>query len=63
MATTQEFLDLEEIREGTVVMKDRAIRGIMLVSSMNFALKAEDDPIVKFIKRTADYLLNLISRK
>jgi len=44
MATsTQDFLDFDEIREGTIILKDRSIRGILLVSSMNFALKAEDE--------------------
>jgi len=42
-ASTQDFLEFDEIREGTVILKDRSIRGILLVSSMNFALKAEDE--------------------
>ena len=41
--TTQEFLELEEIREGMVVLKDRTVRGVMLVSSQNFALKSDEE--------------------
>lgn len=41
--STQEFLDFEEIREGTIVLKTRAIRGVMLVSSTNFALKSQEE--------------------
>jgi len=42
-SSTQEFLNFEEIREGTIVLKNRAIRGVLLVSSTNFALKSEDE--------------------
>ena len=42
-ASTQDFLEFEEIREGTIILKNRSIRGLLLVSSMNFALKSEDE--------------------
>ncbi len=42
-ATTQDFLEMEEIREGIVVLKDRTVRGVMLVSSQNFALKSDEE--------------------
>ncbi len=41
--TTQEFLELDEIREGMVVLKDHTVRGVMLVSSQNFALKSDEE--------------------
>ena len=41
--TTQEFLELDEIREGMVVLKNRTVRGVMLVSSQNFALKSDEE--------------------
>ena len=46
--TTQEFLELDEIREGMVVLKDHTVRGVMLASSQNFALKSgeEQDAII-----------------
>jgi len=42
-ASTQDFLEFEEIREGTIILKNRSIRGLLLVSSMNFALKSDDE--------------------
>ena len=42
-ASTQQFLEVEEVREGTLVLKDRAIRGVLLVSSQNFALKSGEE--------------------
>ncbi len=41
--TTQQFLEFKEIREGIVVLKDNALRSIMMVSSLNFVLKSEDE--------------------
>lgn len=40
---TQRFLDIAEIREDVVVMKDGTLRAVVLVSSINFALKSEDE--------------------
>lgn len=42
-AATQQFLEIEEVREGTLVLKDRAIRGVLMVSSQNFALKSGEE--------------------
>ena len=42
-ASAQDFLDIEEIREGTIVLKGRSIRGIIMVSSQNFALKSDEE--------------------
>lgn len=41
--STQQFLDIAEIREDVVVMKDGTMRAILLVSSINFSLKSEDE--------------------
>lgn len=41
--TTQQFLELEQIREGVVVLKDKSLRGVIMVSSLNFDLKAEEE--------------------
>lgn len=41
--STQRFLDIAEIREDTVVMRDGTLRAVILVSSINFALKSEDE--------------------
>ena len=40
---TQRFLDIAEIRDDMVVLKDGSVRGILLVSSINFALKSVDE--------------------
>lgn len=41
--STQQYLDIAEIRNDTVVLKDGTVRGVMLVASINFALKSEDE--------------------
>jgi len=42
-ASTQEHLDIAEIKENTVIMRDGTLRSVLLVSSINFALKSEDE--------------------
>ncbi|MEY2664405.1 MAG: hypothetical protein RIT04_213 [Candidatus Parcubacteria bacterium] len=41
--TTQEFVPIQEIRDGVVILKDGSMRGIVLASSLNFALKSADE--------------------
>ena len=41
--TTQMHLPIQEIRDGVVVLKDGTLRGVFMVSSINFALKSEDE--------------------
>lgn len=41
--STQRYLDIAEIREDTVIMRDSTMRAVILVSSINFALKSEDE--------------------
>lgn len=43
MASTQDFLVIDQIREGVVVLKDKGLRAVMMVSSLNFALKSEEE--------------------
>ena len=42
-ATTQQFLEINQIREGVIVLKNKAMRGVLMVSSLNFALKSEEE--------------------
>ncbi len=42
-ASTQKYLDIAEIRNDVVIMKDGSLRAVLLVSSINFALKSEDE--------------------
>lgn len=41
--STQRFLDIAEIRDDVVVMKDGTLRAVLLVSSINFSLKSQDE--------------------
>ncbi len=40
---TQRYLDIAEIKEDTVIMKDGTLRAVLLVSSINFSLKSIDE--------------------
>ena len=40
---TQRYLDISEIRDGVVIMKDGTLRSVLMVSSVNFALKSQDE--------------------
>lgn len=40
---SQRYLDIAEIKEDIVVMKDGTVRAVLLVSSINFALKSVDE--------------------
>lgn len=42
-SATQAFLELQDIREGILLLKNNSIRGILMVSSINFALKSEEE--------------------
>ncbi|MBI1984704.1 MAG: hypothetical protein HYS60_01165 [Candidatus Wildermuthbacteria bacterium] len=42
-SSTQDFLEVEEIKEGVLVLKDNTVRGVLLASSQNFALKSDDE--------------------
>jgi len=42
-ASTQQFLDIAEIKDNTVVLRDGTLRAVLEVSSLNFALKGEDE--------------------
>lgn len=40
---TQSFVPIQEVRDGIVVLKDGSMRAILMTSSVNFALKSEDE--------------------
>ncbi|MFA6098878.1 MAG: hypothetical protein WCV50_03835 [Patescibacteria group bacterium] len=42
-ASTQQHLNILEIKDGVVVLKDGTMRGVILVSSINFSLKSEEE--------------------
>jgi len=41
--STQAHLPIAEIKDGVLVLKDGTIRSVLMVSSVNFALKSEDE--------------------
>lgn len=67
---TQQFLDILEVRDGVVVMKDGTLRMVLLASSINFALKSDEEQeaviaaYVQFLN-SLDFLLQIVvqSRK
>jgi type IV secretory pathway VirB4 component len=41
--STQDFVSLEAIRDGIVLLRDGGLRGVLMSSSINFALKSADE--------------------
>ena len=42
-ASTQAYLDISEIKENTVILKDGSLRAVVVVSSTNFSLKSVEE--------------------
>lgn len=40
---TQDFVPIQEVKDGTIILKDGSLRAILLVSSVNFELKSADE--------------------
>jgi len=43
IASTQKYLPISEIKNDIVILKDGTLRKVLLISSINFALKSEDE--------------------
>jgi len=43
LASTQQFLEIDQIREGIILLRNKAMRGVIMVSSLNFALKSDEE--------------------
>ena len=41
--SAQDFLEIDQIREGIVILKDKSLRGVMMVNSLNWALTSEEE--------------------
>ncbi len=41
--TTQEFVPIKEVRDGIILLKNGGMRAILMVSSLNFALKSNEE--------------------
>lgn len=42
-STTQSFLEFKEIKQGVIILRNNALRGLLMVSSINFDLKSEEE--------------------
>lgn len=40
---TQEFVKIEDVKDNFLIMRDKSLRGVMMISSLNFALKSADE--------------------
>src|SRR5438034_8260981 len=40
---TQEFVPIQEVKDGIVILKDGSMRGVVLASSLNFSLKSDEE--------------------
>jgi hypothetical protein len=40
---TQQFVPIEEVRDGILILKDGGMRALVLCSSLNFSLKSDDE--------------------
>lgn len=40
---TQDFVPIKEIRNGVLILKDGSMRSVLMVSSLNFGLKSDDE--------------------
>ena len=56
--STQDFVPVSEVRDGVVVLKDKSLRAVLLASSLNFALKSEDEQTA-FIVQFQNFLNSL----
>ena len=41
--STQKFLEFSDIKKGVIILKNKALRGVLMVSSINFDLKSEHE--------------------
>jgi type IV secretory pathway VirB4 component len=55
---SQDFVPVQEVRDGVVVLKDGGLRVILMASSLNFALKSEDEQTA-FIMQFQNFLNSL----
>ncbi|MBI2439466.1 MAG: hypothetical protein HYV45_02610 [Candidatus Moranbacteria bacterium] len=42
-SSTQKYVEVDEIRDGVIILKNGALRSILLVSSLNFDLKSSEE--------------------
>ncbi len=43
MASTQDFLQFDKIKDGIIILKNKGLRATLMISSINFSLKSADE--------------------
>jgi hypothetical protein len=43
--STQDFIPIKQIREGVIILKTQELRGVLMVSSINIALKSPEEQV------------------
>ena len=43
MPSTQDFLHFDQIKDGIVILKNKGLRAVLMVSSLNFVLKSNEE--------------------
>jgi len=41
--SSQQFLEFDQIKNGIIILKDKTLRAVLMVSSLNFSLKSEEE--------------------
>lgn len=41
--SAQQFLEIDQIKKGVIVLKDKSLRAVLMASSLNFALKSDEE--------------------
>ncbi len=64
---TQEFMPIEEVRDGVIVLKDGSLRAIVLANSVNLSLKSADEQkgtILQFqnFLNTLDFSVQIVAQ-
>lgn len=65
ISSTQKYLDISEIRNDCVILKNGSFRAVILAASMNFGLKSEDEQVavirgyIEFLN-TLDFPIQII---
>ena len=42
-SSSQQFLEFDQIKNGVIILKNKTLRTVLMVSSLNFALKSEEE--------------------
>ncbi len=41
--STQDFLEIDQVRDGVLILKNKGLRAVLMASSLNFALKSDEE--------------------